>query len=185
MRSCSIPIILAVNGIVETYPVKPAVPQNVRADSLGEREHHGQQSSSLDRSVLAAQTAYEQQSIQRPHPKPAILARDLMNAPAVSLPSDSTLLDACVSCQKGIPPSPCHFDAWHTRWDGIVSRSTSLCARTDTAADTRQASRRRLAEIMTSRVISATPVTEILEIALVMLDERIHAVPIWITIAAP
>ena len=41
-------IILAVNGIVETYPVKPAVPQNVRADSLGEREHHGQQSSSLD-----------------------------------------------------------------------------------------------------------------------------------------
>ena len=87
-------IILAVNGIVETYPVKPAVPQNVRADSLGEREHHGQQSSSLDRSVLAAQTAYEQQSIQRPHPKPAILARDLMNAPAVSLPSDSTLLDA-------------------------------------------------------------------------------------------
>jgi len=35
-----------------------------------------------------------------------------------------------------------------------------------------------LAEIMTSRVISATPVTEIREIALVMLDERIHAVPI-------
>ena len=30
-------IILAVNGIVETYPVKPAVPQNGRADSLGER----------------------------------------------------------------------------------------------------------------------------------------------------
>ena len=57
-------------------------------------DHHGQQSSSLDRSVLAAQTANEQQSIQRPHPKPAILARDLMNAPAVSLPSDSTLLDA-------------------------------------------------------------------------------------------
>ena len=47
-----------------------------------------------------------------------------------------------------------------------------------TAADQRQASRRRLAEIMTSRVISATPVTEIREIARVMLDERIHAVPI-------
>ena len=95
-------IILAVNGIVETYPVKPAVPQNGRADSLGEREHHGQQSSSLDRSVLAAETAYEQQSIQRPHPKPSILARDLMNAPAVSLPSDSTLLDAWgIMSQKG------------------------------------------------------------------------------------
>jgi acetoin utilization protein AcuB len=47
-----------------------------------------------------------------------------------------------------------------------------------TSADQRQAARRRLAEIMTARVISATPVTEIREIARVMLDERIHAVPI-------
>jgi acetoin utilization protein AcuB len=31
---------------------------------------------------------------------------------------------------------------------------------------------------MTSRVISATPVTEIRHIARVMVDERIHAVPI-------
>ena len=45
------PIILAVNGVVETYPIKPVGPRNGRAESVGEREHHGQQSSSLDRSA--------------------------------------------------------------------------------------------------------------------------------------
>ena len=87
-------IILAVNGVVETYPIKPVGPRNGRAESVGEREPHGQQSSSLDRSVLAAQTAYQQQSNERTQLKPAILARDLMSAPVLSLPSDSTLLDA-------------------------------------------------------------------------------------------
>ena len=75
------PIILAVNGIVETYPIKPVGPRNGRAESAGEREHHGRHSPSLDRSALAAQTAYQQQSSERPHLKPAILARDLMSAP--------------------------------------------------------------------------------------------------------
>jgi acetoin utilization protein AcuB len=36
----------------------------------------------------------------------------------------------------------------------------------------------RLAEHMTVRVVSATPTTEIREIARVMLDEHIHAVPV-------
>lgn len=45
-------------------------------------------------------------------------------------------------------------------------------------ADTRQASHKHAAEIMTPRVISATPTTEIREIARVMLEEQIHAVPI-------
>ncbi len=47
-----------------------------------------------------------------------------------------------------------------------------------TAGETRQASQKHVAEIMTPRVISATPTTEIREIARVMLEERIHAVPI-------
>jgi len=47
-----------------------------------------------------------------------------------------------------------------------------------TGGDKRQAAQRRLAEIMTPRVITATPSTEIREIAHVMLDEQIHAVPI-------
>ena len=36
-------IIPVVNGIVETYPVKAAILRNGRAESAGEREHHGQQ----------------------------------------------------------------------------------------------------------------------------------------------
>ena len=60
------PIILAVNGVVETYPIKPVGPRNGRTESAGEREHHGQRSASLDRSALAAQTAYQQQSTNLP-----------------------------------------------------------------------------------------------------------------------
>lgn len=169
------PIIPAVNGIVETYPIKPVGPRN-DAESPGEREHHGQHSSSLDRSALAA---YQQQSIERPHLKPAILARDLMSAPVVSLPSDSTLLDAWASMsQKGFHHIP--VTSMHDTLVGMVSYRDLLhhVPELITAADKRQASMRRLAEIMTSRVISATPVTEIREIARVMLDEQLHAVPI-------
>ncbi len=173
------PIILAVNGIVETYPIKPVGPRNGRAESAGEREHHGRHSPSLDRSALAAQTAYQQQSSERPHLKPAILARDLMSAPVFSLPSDSTLLDAWAGMShKGFHHIP--VTSMHGTLVGMVSYGDLLhhVPELITAADQRQASRRRLAEIMTSRVISATPVTEIREIARVMLDERIHAVPI-------
>ena len=35
------PIILAVNGVVETYPIKPVGPRIGRSQSAGEREHHG------------------------------------------------------------------------------------------------------------------------------------------------
>ena len=171
-------IILAVNGIVETYPIKPVGPRS-GAESVGEQEQHGQHSSSLDRSALAAQTAYQQQSNERPHPKPAILARDLMSAPVLSLPSDSTLLDAWTNMSlKGFHHIP--VTSMHDTLVGMVSYRDLLhhVPELITAADTRQASRRRLADIMTSRVITATPVTEIREIAHVMLDERIHAVPI-------
>jgi acetoin utilization protein AcuB len=172
-------IILAVNGIVETYPIKPVGPRISRAESAGEREQPGQHPPSLDRSALAAQTAYQQQSIEQSHPKPAILARDLMSAPVVSLPSDSTLLDAWTSMSdKGFHHIP--VTSMHDTLVGMVSYRDLLRHAPEliTAAETRQASKRRLAEIMTSRVISATPVTEVREIARVMLDEQIHAVPI-------
>lgn len=172
-------VILAINGIVETYPIKPVGPRNSRAESVGEREHHGGHSSSLDHSALAAQTAYQRQSIGRPDLKPAILARDLMSAPVLSLPSDSTLLDAwAIMSQKKFHHIP--VTSMHGTLVGMVSYRDLLhhVPELITAADKRQASRRRLAEIMTPRVISATPVTDIREIACVMLDERIHAVPI-------
>ncbi|MBH0201985.1 MAG: CBS domain-containing protein [Nitrospira sp.] len=173
------PIILAVNGIVETYPINPVGPRNARPDYPREREHHGQHASSPDHSALAAQTAYQQHSSEPSHPKPAILARDLMSAPVLSLPSDSTVLNAWTSMSnKGFHHIP--ITSMHDTLVGMVSYRDLLHHAPEliTAADTRQASRRRLAEIMTSRVISATPVTDIREIARVMLDGRIHAVPI-------
>ncbi|MBS0181876.1 MAG: CBS domain-containing protein [Nitrospira sp.] len=172
-------IILTVNGIAETYPIKPVGPRNGRVESVGEREHHGRHSPSLDHSTLTAQTAYQQQSNEPPHLKPAVLARDLMSAPVFSLPSDSTLLDAWTSMShKQFHHIP--ITSMHDTLVGMVSYRDLLhhVPELITAADQRQASRRRLAEIMTSRVISATPVTEIREIARVMLDEGIHAVPI-------
>ena len=173
------PIILAVNGIVEAYPVKPVGPRNSRGEFAREREQHSQHASSPDHSALAAHTAYQQQSLEPSHPKPAILARDLMSAPVLSLPSDSTWLDAWTSMSdKGFHHIP--VTSMHDTLVGMVSYRDLLHHAPEliTAADKRQASRRRLAEIMTSRVISATPVTEVREIARVMLDERIHAVPI-------
>lgn len=173
------PIILAVNGIVEAYPVKPVGPRNGRGEFTREREQHGQHPSSPDHSALVAHTAYQRQSLEPSHPKLAILARDLMSAPVTSLPSDSTLLDAWMSMSdKGFHHIP--ITSMHDTLVGMVSYRDLLYHAPEliTAADTRQASRRRLAEIMTSRVISATPVTEIREIARVMLDERIHAIPI-------
>lgn len=170
------PIILAVNGIVKAYPVGP---RNGREEFARERDQHDQQASSPDHSALAAHTAYQQQSLEPPHQKPAILARDLMSTPALSLPSDSTLLDAWTNMSdKGFSHIP--ITSMHDTLVGMVSYRDLLTHAPEliTAGNTRQASRRRLAEIMTSRVISATPVTEIREIARVMLDERIHAVPI-------
>jgi acetoin utilization protein AcuB len=172
-------IILAVNGIVETYPVKPVSPRLTRAEPLDTQKHHDQHSPSLEHSALLAQAAYQQQSMEQAHPRPAILARDLMNVQVISLPSDSILLDAWgIMSHKGFHHIP--VTSMHGTLVGMVSYRDLLrhVPELITAADSRQASKRRLAEIMTPRVISATPMAEIREIARVMLDEQIHAVPI-------
>lgn len=169
------PIVLAVNGIVETYPVKPAGARSARVESL---EAQGEKTSS-DRSLLAAQTAYQQQTHREHSPQPAMLARDLMTTPVVTLPSNSTLAEAWAMMQRRsfrhIPVSSVNGTLV-----GMVSDRDLLHHAPEliTTANTGLSARRRLADIMTQRVISATPMTEIREIARVMLDERIHAVPI-------
>jgi len=169
------PIVLAVNGVVETYPVKPTAARSARVDQL---EAQGDKTSS-DRSLLAAQTAYQQHAGQDHNVKPAVLARDLMTAPVVTLPSESTLVEAWTLMQRRsfrhIP-----VRSVHGTLVGMVSDRDLLRHAPEliTMATAGPASQRRLAEIMTSRVISATPTTEIREIARVMLEERIHAVPI-------
>lgn len=172
------PINLAVNGITEIYPTKQAGSRPNRAETVGDREPHGQHPPSLDHSALTAQTAYRQASIQQ-HPNPAVLARDLMRSPVLSLPSDSMLLDAwAIMSQKSFHHVP--VTSFHGTLVGMVSYRDLLLHVPEliTAGDKRQAAQRRLAEIMISRVITATPTTEIREIARVMLEEQIHAVPV-------
>lgn len=169
------PIVLAVNGVVKTYPVKPSVPRLTHVESVGAQ---GEKTAS-DRSVLAAQTAYQQQTQQGQAPKPAVLARDLMTAPVVTLPSDSTLAEVwAVMQRRGFRHIP--VTSVHGTLVGMVSDRDLLrhVPELITMANASHAAHRRLAEVMTSRVISATPSTDIRDIARVMLDERIHAVPV-------
>ncbi len=179
LRGCRMPIFLAVNGITETYPVRPPSSRPHAVEPVWQGERHGQHSPSLDHSALAAQTAYQQQSAQPPHPKPAVLAQDLMKAPVFSLPSDGTLLDAwMLMSQKGFHHIP--ITSLHGTLVGMVSHRDLLrhVPELITAGDSRHASARRLAEILVPRVISSTPMTKIREVARVMLDEHIHAVPV-------
>jgi acetoin utilization protein AcuB len=102
-----------------------------------------------------------------------------MTAPVFSLPSDSRLPDAwAIMSRKGFHHIP--ITSLHGTLVGMLSYRDLLrhVPELITAADTRQASQKHVAEIMTPRVISASPTTEIREIARVMLEERIHAVPI-------
>lgn len=173
------PIIVAVNGVAEVYPAKLVTPRYNRLAAVADREHHGQQSSTLDHPALVAQTAYQQQGPDRSHPTPAVLARDLMTTAVLSLPSDSRLLDAwTLMSHKGFHHIP--ITSLHGTLVGMLSYRDLLhhVPELITSADTQLASHKHAAEVMTQRVISATPITEIREIARVMLEERIHAVPI-------
>jgi len=172
------PIVLAINGVVETYPIKASIPRHGRVDSVETQGDEGQHQSSSDRSLLAAQSAY-QQAEQSHRPKPALLAGDLMTSPVVSLPSDGIVLEAwTVMNQKGFRQVP--ITTMHGTLVGIVSTQDLLHHVPELVilSNVSGAAHRRLAEIMTPRVLSATPTTDIRDIARAMLDEHIHAVPI-------
>jgi len=101
------------------------------------------------------------------------LARDLMTSPVQALSSDATVSDAwSLITHKGFRHIP--IIAVHGTLVGMVS-DRDLRRH---VPGMNQGVQHRLAEIMTTRVISATPETDIREIARIMLDERIHAVPI-------
>lgn len=173
------PIHFAVNGITETYLTKPVNARPSQAEAAGDRDPQGHHPPSLGHSALSAQTAYRQVGLRPRQSKPAVLAQDLMRSPVHSLASDSTLLDAwAIMEQKHFHHIP--ITSLDGTLVGMVSYRDLLLHVPEliTEGDKRQAAQRRLAEIMTSRVITATPSTEIREIAHVMLDEQIHAVPI-------
>lgn len=173
------PIVQSINGIVETYPVRPVTPREPVVDAVDGQAGEEQRQRTGDRTQLAAQQAYQEQTRQARPPKPAILARDLMTAPVVTLPSDATIVDAWVlMTRRSFRHLP--ISSVHGTLVGMVSDRDLIRHSPDLviAGIQSTAARRRLAEIMSPRVLSATPTTDIREIARVMMDERVGALPI-------
>lgn len=173
------PIVQSINGIVETYPVRPVTPREPVVDAVDGQAGEEQRQRTGDRTQLAAQQAYQEQTRQARPPKPAILARDLMTAPVVTLPSDATIVDAWVlMTRRSFRHLP--ISSVHGTLVGMVSDRDLIRHAPDLviAGIQSTAARRRLAEIMSPRVLSATPTTDIREIARVMMDERVGALPI-------
>lgn len=173
------PIVQAINGIVETYPVRPVTPREPVVDAVDSQAGKEPRQQAGGRAQLAAQQAYQEQTRQARTPKPAILARDLMTAPVVTLPSDATIVDAwMLMTRRSFRHLP--VSSVHGTLVGMVSDRDLIRHAPDLviAGIQSTAARRRLAEVMSPRVLSATPTTDIREIARVMMDERVGALPI-------
>lgn len=176
------PIVLAVNGIVESYPVQPTGRRAARVPAV---DAQGDQPGA-DRAAQAARSAYQQQSRPGATPKPALLARDLMTSPVITLSSDATLADAWSLMQRhGIRHIP--VLSLHGALVGIVADRDLLRHTPELIlkAEAGPAAHQRLGAVMTHRVISATPTTDLRDVARVMFEERIHAVPILDTNRRP
>ena len=172
-------IIQAINGIVETYPVKPVTPRDPLVNAVDTEGKKDQHQSHGDRVVLAAQQAYEEHTKNTRPSKPAVLARDLMTAPVLTLPSDSTLAEAwAIMTRRSFRHLP--VTSLHGALVGMVSDRDLIrhVPELVTIGVSTQAAGRKLAEIMSPRVLSATPTTDIRDIARVMIEERVGALPI-------
>ncbi len=172
-------VVQAITGVAETYPVKPVTPRTPLVDAVdsqaGKDPHHP----AGDRTKLAAQQAYQEQTKQTRPPKPAILARDLMTTPVVTLPSDATLVEAwTLMTRRAFRHLP--ISSVHGTLVGMVSDRDLIRHAPDLviAGIQSTAAHQRLAEIMNPRVLLAAPTTDIREIARVMMDERVGALPI-------
>ena len=176
------PMIRAVNGIVETYPaapVSPRPPASQVAAAGREDRSKGQERQTADHAARLAQQAYQQQVDQAPAPKPALLAQDLMTSPVTWLPSDNTLLEAwTVMKHKGVHHLP--VASVHGTLVGMISNHDLLpyAHELESVTSPGPCAGHKLARVMSSRVLSATPATEIREIGHVMLDEHVSATPI-------
>ncbi len=175
-------IIRAVNSIVEIHPalsVSPRPPATQADADNRQGRSKEQERQAANHATLLAQQAYQEQGHQGTAPKPALLAQDLMTSPVISLPSDSTLLEAwSLMKHKGIHHFP--VTSVHGTLVGMVSNHDLLpfAHELESINSPGPSSGHKLAHVMSSRVLSATPTTEIREIAHVMLDEHVSAIPI-------
>jgi acetoin utilization protein AcuB len=172
------PVILAINGAVENY--RPNFgssggksPRKRRAQ--GGHEADDEQPESLDPILVAARQAYQQAPQALQQKKPVTLAQDIMSVPVATLSPETLLTDAwALMSKKGFRHIPIVSGPGHLV--GIVSDRDLL--RFPGELDGRTATPLKVSQIMKTEVITATPATDMTEIARVMLDERISALPI-------
>ncbi len=175
-------LIRAVNAIVETQPARPvsqrAPASQADADHRRDRSKE-QEQQEANPAALLAQQAYQQQVHQDSAPKQSLLAQDLMTSPVTWLPSDSTLREAwtVMKC-KGIHHLP--VTSLHGTLVGLISDRDLLPYRQEleSSSPPGPSARHTLAQVMSLRVLSASPTTELREIARAMLDEYVSAIPI-------
>ena len=172
-------IVQAVHGFVEPNPAEPANPADPRLNTVDTEGKNDQRQPPAGRVVLAAQQACEEHNRNTRPSKPAMLARDLMTAPVLTLPSDSTLAEAwAIMTRRSFRHLP--VTSFHGALVGMVSDRDLIrhVPELVTIGASTQAAGRRLAEIMSPRVLSATPTTDIRDIARVMMEEQVGALPI-------
>jgi acetoin utilization protein AcuB len=172
------PVIMAINGAVESYRPNfgsSGGKQPRKRRPQGGHEVDDEQPDGLDPILLTARQAY-QQAPQPPQPnKPATLAQDLMRAPVTTLSPEALLTDAwALMNKKGFRHIPIVSDQGHLV--GILSDRDLL--RFSQELEGRIALPQKVGQIMKTEVLTATPTTDITEIARVMLEERISALPI-------
>lgn len=175
------PFIITVNGVAHTYQSPPVSTHHAPAQASEVRDHPQQQhlASSGNHVASAAHQAYRRLAHPELRSKAAIVARDLMTSPVITLASTNTLGEAWhIMRIKGFRHLP--ITSLDGTLVGLVSERDLLTQSPDLIIGTSSptAAHMKLADIMTTRVISATPSTEIRDIARIMLAERIHAVPI-------
>ena len=175
------PIIRAVDGIVEMHPtllVSPRPPAT-QADADRRDRSNEPKRKTADHAARLAQQAYQQQVQQAPTSKPALLAQDLMTSPVSWLPSDSTLLEAwTVMKRQGIHHLP--VMSVDGTLIGTISSHDLLpyVHELESIDSPGPSAQHKLPCVMNNRVLSAAPTTEIREIAQIMLDEQVSGIPI-------
>lgn len=175
------PVIMAINGAVESY--RPNFGSSGGKGSKKRRTPNTpdadvDQPESLDPILLAARQAYEQAPPAPSQNRPAALAQDIMSGPVTTFSPEALLTDAwTLMNKKGFRHIPIVSDQGHLV--GIVSdRDFLRFSREFVQEQDGRGLPHKVGEIMKTEVLTATPTTDISEIARVMLDERISALPI-------
>jgi acetoin utilization protein AcuB len=121
----------------------------------------------------AAEQAYHQAEDPSPRGEPAVQASRIMTAPVVTLPEDALLEQAWdLIIKRRFRHVPVVSEEGRVK--GIISDRDLLAVRSRGADATPRAVR----DVMKTKVNTATPDTEIREIARVLFEERIGAMPV-------